>query len=1738
MPRLILMLCYFLITATTTLPNDTGLSGTKTIGGTGADYATLTAAFAGITANTLSANITLILQPGYTSTGETFPLTPPALAATKSFSVTIFPAVSGLAITSASSVGTINCNGAQHIIFDGRVGGTGSTADLVISNSAAAGYTIQFINEASGNSILYCVLKGMNTSASGGSIVFKGTTGTGGNDNNLIDHCLIQPAGSSPCNAIYSAGSTATTDANNSNNTISNCTISDFFSAGNDMSGVLLSTGNTAWTISGNSFFESVSRNFTGTGNMWSAIQVATTDGNGFTITNNYIGGQSANCGGGQMTFTGSGVFIGMKLTIGNAVQSTITGNTIANCKISTTSSSLNSAGLLIISGYCNCSNNTIGSMSATGNIIFSASSTASAFNGILIKNGAANCTSTIQNNQIGGLSVGLSASTVVAGIQAQGSSGSFTISGNNIGSSTVSQSISNATTGSLCGLLVTAGSTSPVECIMNNSINNLAQTGPGSANQLIGISIPGTLGGIFNISGNTIANLSSTSTSAGTGSGAALIGLLFTANSNDGQNISGNRINNLSMVSAAATNISGIYYSGPNSGTNIVSGNFIHSLTATSQSATLTGMLSADGVTTWSNNMVRLGIDGNGNSITTAATIYGIYEQSGSNSFYHNSIYCGGSGVGSTASNTYAFCSIVTSAAHDYRNNIFMNARSNTTTGGKHYAVRYAGGSALVTANYNILVANGNGGVTGYNGSDQASLTAWRSVTGFDAASSAYDPHFINPTGSASSVDLHLTTTVPTAAEGTGINISSVQSDFDGQARGALTPVDIGADAGNFLPPDYAAPIIQLTPPPSIIPGASTQISVHISDASGVPGTGAFIPQLYFRKNNGAWFATGGSLAGGTTTDGQWVFTLVFSTVGGVSGGDSISYFVSAQDIAQPPNIAAFPASGFSATDVNTILSPPANPGLLHILPAISGTFTVGSGGTYPTLTAALADYNNKIMNGPVTLLLTDPAYNINETFPLVIRHNNGSSASNTLTLRPIAGIHVSISGSSSTALLQINDARNLLIDGTDTRGEQGLTLSNTNSSAGASILCFGSQLNGGCSCDTIRGCTFIGQGNAATLNGIVSNAPGISNQSHTNIGVVNCRFSFLASGLLWLGSTTTPDTGLCVRNCFFGSTTEAGRLNASAIKITGLRSFIIEQDSIMGITCAAANPVAGIEMDSSCSLGILSRNLICNVTNPNGGGFSAQGIMLGSQGNNCVIQISNNYIRDISSRGSGQNSSYGISVLNGGGYSMYYNTIALSGATLSPAATPACLFVSASVNQPNVLTLKNNIFVNNQSGCAVAYTLLCNAPSTVFSALDYNDYFIPQPGCGVLWQLGADINSLDTWRTLTGKDAHSFSADPLLHTFTNLHIIPTTASPVSRTGTNIPGITLDYDGDTRDPVSPDIGADEFVARDMQLASVTVTQAVYTPVLDTATAGGIALKPSESGSVTASFLSNGRNGLVPEGIINVSPYYWLVSTSRTGFTDTVRFYYDHIAGNGVTDYSALHLLRREGDGAAWSDVTLINKTPSYVEAVLSDFSEFALGGGSENAFPVTLTTFAAIAKDNNVHITWQTQTEINTASFVVERCGTPGGTGWETAGIVKAAGNANNARHYSFIDHNLPAGKYQYRICTIDNDGSMSYTTVAQVAVALPMEFLLQQNYPNPCNPSTTVSYALPDDGEISLKLYTISGREVVTLFKGKQTAGWHNFSFTTESIASGIYFYVLKTSNKIAVRKMVVVK
>ncbi len=85
---------------------------------------------------------------------------------------------------------------------------------------------------------------------------------------------------------------------------------------------------------------------------------------------------------------------------------------------------------------------------------------------------------------------------------------------------------------------------------------------------------------------------------------------------------------------------------------------------------------------------------------------------------------------------------------------------------------------------------------------------------------------------------------------------------------------------------------------------------------------------------------------------------------------------------------------------------------------------------------------------------------------------------------------------------------------------------------------------------------------------------------------------------------------------------------------------------------------------------------------------------------------------------------------------------------------------------------------------------------------------------------------------------------------------------------------------------------------------------------------------------------------------------------------------------------------------------------------------------------------------------------------------------------------------------------------------------------------YMLYQNYPNPFNPSTRIKYDIPQNGNVTLKIYDINGREVRTLVNGFRPQGTYEAEFNSAGLSSGIYYYRLSSGNYTRVMKMSLIK
>jgi len=89
-----------------------------------------------------------------------------------------------------------------------------------------------------------------------------------------------------------------------------------------------------------------------------------------------------------------------------------------------------------------------------------------------------------------------------------------------------------------------------------------------------------------------------------------------------------------------------------------------------------------------------------------------------------------------------------------------------------------------------------------------------------------------------------------------------------------------------------------------------------------------------------------------------------------------------------------------------------------------------------------------------------------------------------------------------------------------------------------------------------------------------------------------------------------------------------------------------------------------------------------------------------------------------------------------------------------------------------------------------------------------------------------------------------------------------------------------------------------------------------------------------------------------------------------------------------------------------------------------------------------------------------------------------------------------------------------------------------------IPTNYSLSQNYPNPFNPTTSIHFSMPNDGNVSLKVYDVLGNEVMVCYNGFIKAGVYNVEFNGSSLTSGIYFYKLTAGSFNETRKMMLIK
>ncbi|MCU7500796.1 MAG: T9SS type A sorting domain-containing protein [Ignavibacteria bacterium] len=197
---------------------------------------------------------------------------------------------------------------------------------------------------------------------------------------------------------------------------------------------------------------------------------------------------------------------------------------------------------------------------------------------------------------------------------------------------------------------------------------------------------------------------------------------------------------------------------------------------------------------------------------------------------------------------------------------------------------------------------------------------------------------------------------------------------------------------------------------------------------------------------------------------------------------------------------------------------------------------------------------------------------------------------------------------------------------------------------------------------------------------------------------------------------------------------------------------------------------------------------------------------------------------------------------------------------------------------------------------------------------------------------------------------------------------------------------------------------------------------------------------------------------------------------------------------------------------------------------------------GKVPPLPVDLSGFTFAATSSHVTLLWETQTEINSKSFDIERSAlfseSSRSFNWQKVGEVDAFGYCNSQQEYSFIDNGLNPGFYAYRLKMIGTDGTLKYSDPLTVEIKRPVLGDLGQNYPNPFNSMTAINYTIPEDAQVTLSIFNIQGQLISQPVNEFKSAGHYTFNFDASNLASGTYIYKLSAGNFTQIKKMLLLK
>lgn len=660
-----------------------------------------------------------------------------------------------------------------------------------------------------------------------------------------------------------------------------------------------------------------------------------------------------------------------------------------------------------------------------------------------------------------------------------------------------------------------------------------------------------------------------------------------------------------------------------------------------------------------------------------------------------------------------------------DILNNTFSNL-------GSGYATYVGSASSVSFSDFNNYFSNGT--YLAYWNGNQTSFTSLKVASGKDASSYNIDPQFYSNT------NLH---SYSPTLNGAGIPIAAIATDIDGETRNAISP-DIGAD--EFTIPANDVGVIGFVYPSQNPCVGPTPITIRIKNYGSASLTSATI----------AWKVNGVSQTSHSWTGNIAPNATDTISIGSYTFAQNVTYSINVWSIA--PN---------ASSDGNTANDEYTKSGLTT---SLGGTLTVGAGGNYSTINAAVADLLAKGVCAPTYVNIAPGFYSEQVTIPYI----PGSDSINTITFQSSTGDSSNVIITSSPSSAATNYVINL--DSAQYVNIKSLTIQNSSTNYGTAISIKNLSSHIGILNNKLVGATTT----STSSNLAVINSPS------TREDYVRIENNYILGGTYGIfcnALSSNMETGLLIKN------NKLVNQYIYGIFTNYISAPVITENELTSTTSSSQSYV-GIYSNRMANNFEITKNTITPSTAGYGMYFYFSNSLSTSRG-----LVANNFVK-LSTYGY---STSGMFFYNASYINVYHNSIHITGSMAG--YSNRCFALDGAISN---FDIKNNIFANNALGIAF-YT---DASYNNFTS-DYNDLYTT--GTQLVYNDYNNIyyQTLAMWSSATGDDASSLSLNPEYKTDSDLHIAN---YALKSSGTPVSQVTDDIDGDTRSTTSPDIGADEFI--------------------------------------------------------------------------------------------------------------------------------------------------------------------------------------------------------------------------------------------------------------------------------------------------------------------------------------